>query len=194
MWSTELCIWPSERRMGLTPPSHAHSSKGCRLSFLQLKSLDSALCKMQFYGTEAKLVPQSIFCCFLFLLPSLVMEYDLTLVGTVQNKPSRKIDFCLRHSCPLPREENCLSTTAKKETCTPKLDTSRYTRLGHIYSHWQIKVKQGFKRELSLKRRWNISVGRALNNQLFRQASIWKQAENVKIRKLPLRLMQWCCC
>lgn len=84
--------------MGTTPSSPAHCSKGCHLSFLQLKSLDSALCKMQFYRTEAKLVPQSIFCCFLFLLPFLVVEYDLSLVGTVQNKPPRKIGCHLRHS------------------------------------------------------------------------------------------------
>lgn len=194
MWSTELCICPPGWRMGPTPPSHAHSSKGYHLSFLQLKSLDSDLCKMQFYRTEAKFLPQSAFCCFLFLLPFLVMEYDLSLAGTVQNKPPRKIGCHLRHSWLLSREENCLPTTAKKETWTLKLDTSSYTWWGYIYSHWHIKVKQDFKRELSLNRRWDISVERALNNQVFGQTSIWKQAENFKIRKLPLRLLQWFCC
>lgn len=144
MWSTELCIWPPGWRMEPTSPSHAHSLKGCHLSFLQLKNLDSALCKMQFYRTKVKFVSQSIFCCFLFLLPLLVMEYDLSLAGIVQTEPPRKIGCHLRHSWPLSREENCLSTTAKKETQTPKLDTSSYTWWRYIYSQWQIKVKEGF--------------------------------------------------
>lgn len=185
-WALHLAI-----RMKDGAHSPIPCSKGCHPSFLQLKSLDSALYKMQFYRTEAKLAPQSIFCCFLFLLPFLVMEYDPSLVGSVQNKPPREIGCHLRHSWPLSREENCLSTAAKKETLRPKLDTSSYMWWGYIYSHWQIKVKKGFKRELSLNRRWDISVGRVLNIQVLRQTSIWKQAENFDIRKLPLKWMQW---
>lgn len=89
-------------------PSHAYSWKGRQPSFLQLKSLDSALCGMQFYRIQANSVPWGIFCYFLFLLPFLVMEYDLILIGTVQNKQPRKIGSQLRHSQPLSREGNSL--------------------------------------------------------------------------------------
>lgn len=83
----------------LTPQS------GSQTSFLQLKSLDSSLCRMQFYRIQAKLIPRGVFCYFLFWLPLLVMEYDLILMGTVENKPPRKIGSQLRHSQPLSREE-----------------------------------------------------------------------------------------
>lgn len=102
-------------------PSRAHSWKGRQPSFLRLKSLDSALCQMQFYRIQANSVPWGIFCYFLFLLLFLVMEYDLILIGTVQKKQPRKIGSQLRHSQPLSREGNCLSTIARKETWAPKV-------------------------------------------------------------------------
>jgi len=71
---------------------------------------------MQFYRIQAKLVPQGIFCDFLFLLLFLVKEYELILIGTVQNNPPREIGSQLRHSQTLSREGNYLSMTARKET------------------------------------------------------------------------------